>query len=324
MGITEFPRIERYAPEGTELVEPDEHSHFGHHIPDIIRQYGSMKTSLSSRMRVMGKMVRGLSHMRKSYTSVRRNPATGKTRATDAFLRELEELARGLGCAHIGYTQVPRSMVFSNKKILFDKAIVLTMEMEPARIRTAPGPQAGKEVWRTYERLGSIVNRIAAVLRSAGYRAQAGSPLGGDVSYPMLAQKAGIGYMGKHGLLITPDTGPSLRIAAVYTEIENLPYTDHSEHAWVRDFCESCLKCVRSCPAGAIYRQDRVYEDGSRQCIDYTKCAKPFSDTLGCSVCIRDCTFFTGDYHKIKRAWSRPRGGSTPRRAATHQPVEGE
>jgi epoxyqueuosine reductase QueG len=179
------------------------------------------------------------------------------------------------------------------------------MEMAPGCIRNAPGPQAGKEVWRTYERLGSHVNRIAAVLRAAGYRAQAGSPLGGDVSYPMLAQKAGIGYMGKHGLLITPDSGPSLRIAAIYTEIENLPYTDSTDHAWVRDFCETCLKCVKSCPAGAIYRHNRVYGDGSRQCIDYTKCAKPFSETLGCSVCIRDCTFFTGDYYTIKRACER-------------------
>lgn len=305
MGFLEFPRIERYVPDDAKFVNPDEHSHFGHHIPHIIREYGSMKTSLSSRIHVVGKMVRGFLHMRRSYTTVRANPAEGRTNVSEAFLVELEELVRSLGCTHMGYTRVPRSMIFANKKILFDKAIVLTMEMEPERIRQAPSLEAGKEVWRTYERLGSHVNRVTAYLREAGYRAQAGSPLGGDVSYPMLAQKAGIGQMGKHGLLITPDCGPSLRIAAIYTEIENLPYTDSADHAWVRHFCDGCLKCVRSCPAGAIYPSDRVYQDGSRQCIDYTKCAKPFSDTLGCSVCIRDCTFFSGDYHKIKRAYDR-------------------
>jgi ferredoxin len=65
-------------------------------------------------------------------------------------------------------------------------------------------------------------------------------------------RNAPVGYIGKHGLLITPDTGPSPRIAAVYTQIEKPPYTDRSEHACIRDFCESWLKCVRSCPAGAI------------------------------------------------------------------------
>ena len=305
MGFLQFPRIEEYVPEKTVFIEPDEHSRLGHHIPDIIKRHGSTKTSFSSRIRVLGKMARGLLHMRKSYTSVRANPAEGRITVSDAFLGELEKFARNLGCAHIGYTQVPRSTVFSNKKILFDKAIVLTMEMEPQRIRQAPGVEAGKEVWRTYERLGNYVNRVAEYLRDAGYRAQAGSPLGGDVSYPMLAQKSGIGQMGKHGLLITPDCGPSLRIAAVYTEIENLPFTDNTDHAWVREFCESCLKCVQSCPAGAIYRNDQIFHDGGRQCIDYTKCAKPFSDTLGCSVCIRDCTFFTSDYHRIKRAYDR-------------------
>jgi len=114
------------------------------------------------------------------------------------------------------------------------------MEMDNSRIARTPQMPAGTEVWRTYDRLGLIVNRVARFLRKRGFGAQAGAALGGDVNYPLLAQKAGLGHIGKHGLLISPGRGPSRRIAAVYTSIENLPVTDSGRYAWIADFCSGC------------------------------------------------------------------------------------
>ncbi|MHA1299953.1 MAG: hypothetical protein ACTSO9_11080 [Candidatus Helarchaeota archaeon] len=55
------------------------------------------------------------------------------------------------------------------------------------------------------------------------------------------------------------------------------------------------------CPAKAIYKETKILNNDREQHIDYTKCAKVFSRTLGCSICIKECTFFKGDFFKIKQ-----------------------
>jgi len=96
---------------------------------------------------------------------------------------------------------------------------------------------------------------------------------------------AGLGEFGKHGLLITKEFGPSVRLAAVLTDIENLPFNNSDRQAWIKIFCDSCNACVRKCPAKAIYKNPVIFEKGSEQHIDYKKCAVPFSKQHGCTVC---------------------------------------
>ena len=97
--------------------------------------------------------------------------------------------------------------------------------------------------------------------------------------------------------------GLAKRIAAVYINIENLPFTDSHAYVydWIPAFCETCNRCVRKCPGEAIYLTTKVFADSTEQHIDYAKCAVPFSQTMGCSVCIKECTFFKGDYDKIEK-----------------------
>ncbi|MBK5243230.1 hypothetical protein [Clostridium sp.] len=52
-----------------------------------------------------------------------------------------------------------------------------------------------------------------------------------------------------------------------------------------------------------IFKEAVTFDDGSKQCIDYKKCAVPFSRNKGCTVCIKECTFFKGDYEKIKKSF---------------------
>ncbi|WP_367884707.1 4Fe-4S dicluster domain-containing protein [Thermococcus sp. JCM 11816] len=194
--------------------------------------------------------------------------------------------------------------------MLFENAIVLIGEMRKEEIAKAPGVRAGIEVWRTYYRLTRAAYKIAEFLRERGYNAQPDPAVGGSTNFPLLAQKAGLGYIGKHGLLITPpENGPSVRIGAFYTDLE-LPYTDERvrEYEWIPDFCDRCNACVRACPAQAIYITPK--RENSREVhIDYTKCAVVFSRTLGCSVCVKECTFTKGgSYERIKRAYEKVAG----------------
>jgi len=293
-----LPNILNYVKED-DLILSSEQSHIGLHVPEIVMKYGSMKDKFRDDRAVMPLMFRCIIEARKSYKSLKVR-STGKKQIDSETLDELKKYMISLNILDIGFTVVPRHFIFKGKGIVYPNAIVITMEMEKEKISTTPSVVAAKEIFRTYKELGVIVNKTAKFLKERGYNAQAGPALGGDVSYPMLAEKAGLGCIGKHGLLITPASGPSLRIAAVYTDIENLPYTDHTEHLWIKDFCDSCNLCVKKCPAQAIYKDSQILSDGSKVCIDYKKCAVPFSTDHGCTICVKSCAFFKGNYEKIK------------------------
>jgi len=304
-----FPSINQYLDDDDTLVMANEDSRVGVHIPDIISENSSgFRNAMRTRAPVLPLMLSCLFQSQKSVKSITHNPKLGKQEISGQALAALEEYAKSLGISKIGYTKVDRDMIFRDKGILYENAIVFLMEMNIDSIVTAPSKTAIKEIFRTYNALGIIVNKVSEHLRASGFNAMAGPAIGGDVSYVPLAQKAGLGVIGKHGLLITDeDFGPSLRIAAVYTDIENLPVATENPHLWVREFCESCNICVRNCPAGAIYEHSIAINGNpnTRQCIDNAKCAVPFANEYGCTVCVKSCAFFKGDYHKIKTAFNK-------------------
>lgn len=294
--------IKDYINEDTRVIEASEEAREGLIVPEIIMTYGKGGMKLNDLLVMLPKMLKTMKEVKKSYRTLKNNPNFNKTIIDDSTLEELKSFAYDLGISDIGFAKVSPSMIFRNKKILFENAIVFTMEMKRSAIDYAPSMKTKKEVFRTYLQLGKIVNKIAKFLRKRGYNAQAGPALGGDVNYPLLAQKAGLGTIGKHGLLITPQFGPSLRIAAVYTDIKNLPMNKTDEHMWINAFCERCNRCIKKCPSNAIHKDTKILEDGSKECIDYKKCAVPFASQHGCTVCVKECTFYRNDYYKIKES----------------------
>jgi epoxyqueuosine reductase len=292
--------IKNYLPADMHVIEPGSGSPQGRFVPEIVSEYGHISGFLKVLIFIFPHIIKTLVNIRKSYKSIKTNPGPSKTTITMQALKEFEDFAKKLGCSQVAYTKVPREYIFNNKVILFDNAIVLTMDMKKSCMEKAPSVRTSKEVWRAYAGLGKIVNQLSGDLRKRGFQAQAGPALGGETNYPYLAQKAGLGYIGKHGLLISEGDGPSQRIAVVYTNIENLPFTDSDEYSWIPDFCETCNRCVRTCPAQAIFKETQQLGNGAKRHIDHKKCAVPFSNTAGCSVCIKECTFFNADYDKIK------------------------
>ncbi len=209
------------------------------------------------------------------------------------------------GIAAIGYTQVKESHMFKDSIVLFKNATVFIMEMKKSEIEQAPSKRTNKEAFRTYYELGKSVNLISEFMRKNGYNAQPIPAIGSNLNLSVMARDAGLGEFGKHGLIISKEFGPSVRIAAVLTDIENLPYYVSDEEAWIKNFCDSCNACVRKCPAKAIYEKPLLFEDGSESHIDCKKCALPFSKQYGCTVCIKECTFFKNNYDKVKNSYDK-------------------
>ena len=238
----------------------------------------------------------------KSLRSLSKNPSQPKAEAPPTLIDDLEGYLLGLGASSVGYTQVPARWIFQNKAILHTNAIVMTMEMDKPRIDTAPSQDGLEAVIEIYRDLGRIANKGADFLRGRGYSAHAGHPLMGLALYPPLAQMAGLGWLGANGLIITPEHGPRVRLAAIYTSIENLPfYRAENEHRWVEAYCAACQICVKKCPVEAIMPVPERHENGQITYVSNERCFPFFSDYYGCSVCIKVCPFNHTPYETLKR-----------------------
>jgi ferredoxin len=247
------------------------------------------------------------SNMRKTITSLDKNPESPRDTIEVSELEELETYAKSLGIGKIGFCQLEPRYIFQRKAVLYKNVIVLSQEMNYDRIETAPSPTCMIEVGETYNTLGIKSNQITDFLREKGFAAQAGHPLGGLTLYPPLAWKAGMGWHGINGIVIGPEFGPRHRLSAIYTSITNLPEALENEHQWVEEYCKNCLLCVEDCPGDAIFGEAKTLESGRKKYVDDDKCFPVFSTQHGCSVCIKVCPFNREDYYDLKKAFERNR-----------------
>lgn len=247
----------------------------------------------------MRPMISNIKNIHKSYDSLRENSEKPKEEITDAILEELKKFGKKHGIVNLGFTKLPHHLIFKEKAVLHDNAIVLVLEMDKDKIAKSPSRETVGMVMNTYNNLGIAANKIAKFLRNHGYSAHASHPLGGIVLYPPLASSAGLGWHGRHGLLITPEFGPRVRLAAVFTNITNLPYAEENPHSWIPKQCETCGKCIKSCPPKSLYEQPIIKENGLKTHNDSTKCFPYFTGNYGCSICIKVCPFSTTGYKKL-------------------------
>ncbi len=242
-----------------------------------------------------------------SVDSISKNPIGPAAIAPIEFLNELRVFAQSHGVGPLEFVKLPRDLIFQHMGVIYDNAIILAMEMGQEKIDKAPSQETMTMVFETYDTLGIAANKIAKFLREKGFGAQADHPLGGLVLFPPLAQKAGIGFVGKHGLLITPEFGSRVRLAAVYTSIENLPFAEKNEHGWIAEYCRSCSLCIRGCPPRAILNESIVHDSGQTTNIKQTECLEYFLQNYGCSVCIKVCPFSKKSYSDIKTSYEKTR-----------------
>jgi epoxyqueuosine reductase len=233
---------------------------------------------------ILGSML-GIS---RGLNGLKKNPISPKPSINLESLQKMEKYCKSLDVGMIGYAKLPQNLIFKDKAILYENAIVLVKEMNKEKIDTSPSRASFIEVHKTYRDLGYITNKLAKYLRKEGYGAHPVHPLGGAILTPPLVMQAGLGWQGRHGMLITPNFGPRVRIAAVFTNIQNLPFTTKNAHGWIDSWCQKCDRCIRKCPSSAILEQKIEKPGGIRTCIDVEKCFPYFIENYGCSVCIKE------------------------------------
>lgn len=206
----------------------------------------------------------------------------------------VSEFAWAAGADLVGFTDVKDSFVFEGVNIDHKYAVVLAMEMDFDRIATAPDEPSGTEVLRIYWKLGDVVVRAAEFIRSLGYRAVAHHPrrpYGNPptILHTVAALEAGLGEIGRHGLLIAEEFGPRVRVATITTDLE-LPQAPKKDFG-AAEFCDKCHVCEKACPGGAIPDKKESKEGIEKWTMDPYKCLPHFAEFDGCNLCVSKCVF---------------------------------
>jgi ferredoxin len=139
---------------------------------------------------------------------------------------------------------------------------------------------------------GAIAVQIAEGLRQLGWRAEAHIDANYKVICPFVARDAGLGEIGRMGLVMTPGLGPRVRFAVVTTDLP-LVINESGADPSVLDFCSICEKCADMCPADAIVTGPRLDGDGAlRWKINQEACFTYWcSIGTDCGQCIRVCPY---------------------------------
>jgi len=228
--------------------------------------------------------------------------------------RRVKSFARHLGAVEVGITPLKPHHLYSHvgrgqgtwgEPINLDHRhlIVFTVEMAHELFRNAPMNPAVTESAAQYLSGTVIATTLAAYCSRLGYRARAHVDGNYRVLVTAAAVDAGLGEIGRLGLLITPTHGPQVRLAAVSTDLPLVP--DQPQPFGVQDFCRICKKCADCCPGRAIPEGEREEVNGylkwqvsQEDCFRYWRRAG-----TDCGLCIAVCPYGKPAtfYHRMMR-----------------------
>ena len=112
-------------------------------------------------------------------------------------------------------------------------------------------------------------------------------------SHKLAAHLAGLGWIGKSCLLITPEMGPRVRWTTVLTDA---PFEDTGERMDER--CGDCEQCVEICPVNAFTGRPFRQEEPREVRYDASKCDRYFAkmrekdaEVAVCGLCLYVCPY---------------------------------
>ncbi|MCP4711551.1 MAG: reductive dehalogenase [Planctomycetes bacterium] len=218
------------------------------------------------------------------------------------FTRRIKGFARYMGAADVGVTKLNPAYIYSHIgrspgqwgeaiDLSHANAIAISVKMDHGMVRHAPDTPTTTETAFKYFEAAKIAMCIARYINLLGYEARAHLDGNYRVMCVPVAADAGLGELGRLGLLITPKLGPRIRLAAVTT---NMPLVyDKPITFGVQDFCSICKKCADNCPSGSIPKaQKQVYQGAEKWQLNQDACYR-FWRTQGtdCAVCVNVCPY---------------------------------
>jgi len=239
--------------------------------------------------------------------------------------RKIKRAARFFGASLVGICELDRRWVYSHVSNDLTRehtpmeipeeyryAIAMAIEMDYPLIRTSPTGGAAAATGLGYSKMAFVAGLLAQFIRDLGYKA---IPCGNDTALSIpIAIEAGLGELGRNGLLITEKFGPRVRLCKIFTDLPLVP--DAPRFFGVDDFCRQCMKCAEDCPSQAISFGEKTTEVPTlsnnpgvlKWPINAEQCYKYWiANRLDCANCIRVCNFNKepGWLHDLVRAFIR-------------------
>lgn len=184
--------------------------------------------------------------------------------------------------------QIPSTMKY---------AVVITIPLEGSVAKFTPTRFGSASDNYGYSQMSEVTSKIAEFIRQLGYQA---IPLGNNTaqSIPM-GVMAGLGEVGRHGLLISPEYGSNCKVCKVLTDMPLA--VDKPIMFGAAEFCRTCMKCAHECPSKSISMdKDPSYEvqcpsnnpGAKRWTVNTWTCLTYWVENGGgCYVCMRNCTY---------------------------------
>ncbi len=232
----------------------------------------------------------------------------------------IKMVARFYGADLVGICELSQRWVYSHYfdretgsysalDIPYKYAIVMGVAMKWEGIKESPGLEASAATALGYSRMAEVAPSLAKYIRGLGYPAM---PSGNDTAQSIpLAIDAGLGELGRNGLLVTPEFGPRQRICKVLTDLPLTP--DQPIDFGLQAFCERCFVCAHVCPAKAVRSGDRTTEQTSisnrpgilRWPVNVAKCYIFWQENgTDCANCVAHCPWGLALPSAPTRFWS--------------------
>jgi reductive dehalogenase len=139
-------------------------------------------------------------------------------------------------------------------------------------------------------KLQLVYANLAAYIRELGYEA-----VQNRVQAMPAALAAGVGELGKHGMLITEKFGARVHLGdPILTNMPLIP--DQPIDIGVEDFCQVCRKCATTCPTNSIPMEGKVVHNGvEKYKINWETCYRLRAYVMDfweiCLTCVTVCPY---------------------------------
>lgn len=227
--------------------------------------------------------------------------------------KKLSILARQLGVNYFGVCDLSLAKEFiisQGGEILKDYQLGISLGIKmPNDIVDLLPQRANKAVASSYrlhayeyinQRLNYITSFLSNIIQESGYpvlpvpaaERYDDKRICAIFSHKLTAHLAGLGWIGKSCLLVTPDSGPRVRWSTILT---NAPLKVTGKP--MADQCGECMECISICPQNAFTnrnfqaeepREKRYHAD---KCSDYFENMKAKGELPVCGLCVYICPY---------------------------------
>ncbi len=221
---------------------------------------------------------------------------------TSEVSQYIKQWAKQIGVVSIGITELKDYHLYSYKgrgekygnpiTTEHSFAIAFTVEMDKSMLDKAPEAETVIESSQQYYHSAAIAAQITLFIRQLGYSAKPHFDGNYDVICPTVARDAGLGEIGRMGILMSHELGPRVRIAVITTDLP-LVVDSRNTKPSMTEFCKICKKCAVNCPANAISFDNPKKEFKTERWTINQEACFTYWNIIGtdCGKCIQVCPY---------------------------------